>query len=270
MHTVTRRTMLAGMSAGILAPPQSHAAPASRLVDARWRQFGTGGDPDHGAWTAVLGRHLSLGADGIARFDYANADLRAVEAYVARLESVDPGGLASAPAFAFWVNLYNAVTVRTVLRSFPVSSIRKIGGGVLSRGPWRQKLVRVADVPLSLDDIEHGILRPIWRDPRIHYAVNCAAIGCPNLAARAYSSNRLGAMLDEGARNYVNHPRGARFDNRGLQVSSIYTWFRSDFGGDDAGVIAHLRKYATAPLDGQLAGATRVSGHSYDWALNIA
>ncbi|MEO0914732.1 MAG: DUF547 domain-containing protein, partial [Pseudomonadota bacterium] len=179
-----------------------------------------------------------------------------------------PASLTAAAAFAYWVNLYNAVTVQVVLQSYPVNSIRDIGGGLFSAGPWRTKLVRVAGQDLSLDDIEHGILRPVWGDARVHYAVNCASIGCPNLANRAYSARRLGAMLDEGARTYVNHPRGATVTGGRLIASSIYDWFKADFGGSDAGVIAHLQTYAGGALAAGLGGVSRVSDFRYDWSLN--
>jgi hypothetical protein len=124
---------------------------------------------------------------------------------------------------------------------------------------------------MSLDDIEHGTMRPTFRDPRVHYAVNCASIGCPNLRPRAFTAARLEAELDDAARAFVNHPRGVSVlaDGR-LRVSSIYHWFREDFGGDDAGVIAHLRRHAAPPLATRLASAMAIAGHDYDWTLNDA
>lgn len=122
---------------------------------------------------------------------------------------------------------------------------------------------------MSLDDIEHGVMRPTFRDPRVHYAVNCASVGCPNLRPRAWRAASLEADLDDAARAFVNHPRGVSVlaDGR-LRVSSIYQWFREDFGGNEAGVIAHLRQHAAPPLAAQLAQAGSIAGHDYDWALN--
>lgn len=267
MPRLTRRAAIAGAVA-LLTPLPASAAPKSRLIDARWSRFGNGTGPDHGAWDAILSRHRSMGPDGIARFDYARADSAAVRAYIGALSAVDPATLTSAAAFSYWVNLYNAMTVDAVLGSWPVSSIREIGGNLIAPGPWRQKRARVAGQDLSLDDIEHGILRPVWRDPRIHYAVNCASLGCPDLAARAYTAGRLGAMLDQGARAYVNHPRGAQVTDGRLEVSSIYQWFMADFGSTDAGVIAHLRQYAEPALAARLEGIGRISGDRYDWRIN--
>lgn len=124
---------------------------------------------------------------------------------------------------------------------------------------------------MSLDDIEHETMRPTFRDPRVHYAVNCASIGCPNLWPRAWRATTLERQLDAAAAAFVNHPRGVTVlpDGR-LRTSSIYSWFREDFGGSEAGVVAHLRRYAAAPLAARLTERTAIAGDSYDWALNNA
>jgi hypothetical protein len=125
--------------------------------------------------------------------------------------------MSAAEAFAYWANLYNALTLDVVLNAYPVTSIRNIksrGAGFDLKalfGPWRTKLVTVAGRRLSLDDIEHEIMRPTFRDPRVHYAVNCAAVGCPNLWPQVWPANSLNHDLDRAARTYVNDPRGARW-----------------------------------------------------------
>jgi hypothetical protein len=122
---------------------------------------------------------------------------------------------------------------------------------------------------MSLDDIEHGALRAEYRDPRIHYAVNCASVGCPNLLDRPWRASTLDADLDAAARAYVNHPRGVAVRPDGtLQVSSLYKWYDEDFGASDAGIIEHLRQNADEPLAAQLAGDVRITADAYDWALN--
>ena len=173
---------------------------------------------------------------------------------------------------AYWTNLYNALTVKVVLDHYPVASIMKIdiSPGLFAKGPWKKKLLAIEGEKVSLDDIEHRILRPIWKDPRTHYAVNCASLGCPNLPMQAFTSANTEELLDAGARAYVNHARGARIDKGRLTVSSIYDWFESDFGGSEAGVIEHLRKYAEPALAKQLAGVKRIADDDYDWSLNDA
>ncbi|MBL6430454.1 MAG: DUF547 domain-containing protein [Alphaproteobacteria bacterium] len=174
-------------------------------------------------------------------------------------------------AFAFWVNLYNAVTLQVVLEHYPVASIRDIdlGGGFFSRGPWKKDLVTVESRALSLDGIEHGILRKRYKDARVHYAVNCASVGCPDLAPRAYTGAVLEAMLDAGARGFVNTPRGVRVEGAGIRASKIYSWFSEDFGSE-AQLRAHWRRYARPDLAAAIEGARRIAGYDYDWSLNDA
>jgi hypothetical protein len=173
---------------------------------------------------------------------------------------------------AFWINLYNALTVKVILDHYPVKSIRDIdiSPGLFSDGPWGKKLVSVEGEDISLDDIEHRILRPVWKDPRVHYGVNCASHGCPNLQPEAFTAENSDELLDKGAREFVNSPRGARIENGKLTVSSIYVWFKPDFGGTDAGVIDHLKKYAQPGLRTQLEKIDRISDNQYDWTLNEA
>lgn len=243
----------------------------------RWRAHSAGSARrvDHSSFDGVLARHRQMGEDGIARFDYAalRQARGAFDAYVAGMQSVAVAGLDRAEQFAFWANLYNALTVAVVLDHWPVASIRDIGisPGLFARGPWGARLARVEGEAITLDDIEHRILRPLWADARVHYAVNCASIGCPNLPARGFRAAGLDAMLDAAARDFVNHPRGAGFDPRGrLVVSSIYRWFREDFGGDDGGVLAHLVRFATPDHAARIAARGRVDDHAYDWAINAA
>lgn len=234
----------------------------------------------HADWDRLLGEYVKPGSDGINRFAYGRvsaADKAVLAAYLARLQALPVSPYPRAEQRAYWINLYNARTVQLVIGKYPVASIRDIRlNGTLSArffgGPWAAKTLKVEGVELSLDDIEHRILRPIWRDARTHYAVNCASLGCPNLSPRAYTAERMEAMLDEGARDYVNHPRGATVEKGRLVVSSIYVWFGEDFGGSDAGILAHLRRYATPAKLAELAPFKSLGDNSdrYDWALNDA
>jgi hypothetical protein len=108
----------------------------------------------------------------------------------------------------------------------------------------------------------------VFKDPRVHYAVNCASVGCPNLQPEAFTAAKLESLLDAGARAYVNHPRGVTVSADGVRVSSIYSWFKADFGDNDAAVLKHLGKYAKPDLAQKLKSADRIAGDSYDWTLN--
>lgn len=250
------------------------AAPRSQLVSAHW----LASDPtstehvDHEAWSRFLAAYLVRGGDGINRFAYARAQSsgRAIlENYISSLEATPVSRLNRGEQRAYWINLYNAVTTRIVLDHYPTRSIRDIslGPGLLSVGPWDAKVVRVEGEWLSLNDIEHGILRPIWHDARLHYALNCASIGCPSIPPVAFTADNTERLLEEGARAYVNDRRGARIEDGRLIVSSIYRWYRSDFGSGETAVLDHLKRYAAPGLAAQLARFRAPDDDSYDWRL---
>ncbi len=228
---------------------------------------------DHSAWTNFLSVYLEEFPDGVNRMRYADvkaADREQLEHYVAALAATTISNYNRAEQRAYWINLYNALTVKVVLDHYPVSSIRDIdiSPGLFSVGPWDKKLVAIEGEKLSLNDIEHRILRPIWKDPRIHYAVNCASIGCPNLAPSAFTAETSESLLEKGARDYVNHPRGVEIVNGKPVASKIYDWFKPDFGKNDEELLAHLRRYAQPTLREKLIGFSHLSGYRYDWALN--
>ena len=227
---------------------------------------------DHGPWDQFLKKYLKSSPDGINRVPYGqitDADKKALHGYLNRLRNIPIGRFNRAEQKAYWINLYNALTVRLVIGFYPVESIQDIdvSPGIFG-GPFDRKLLEIGGEPLSLNDIEHRILRPIWRDPRIHYAVNCASLGCPNLMARAYTGANTETLLDQAAQNYVNHPRGARVEDGRLIVSKIYAWFVDDFGGSEEGVLAHFRHLAKPPLARALKGRTGIDDYEYDWQLN--
>lgn len=233
-----------------------------------------GREPDVGPWQAFLDTWLVTdAADGIHRLRYqaVDADARsALDAWLTAQGDVDPRTLDRGQQMAWWINLYNALTVRLILQHPGIDSIRDIGGW-FGPGPWRRTVIRVLETDLTLDDIEHGILRPVFRDPRIHFAVNCASLGCPNLAARAYTAGELDAMLEAGARDYVNHPRGARFDDDGaLHLSSIFDWYREDFPRGRQALTNWLADRARPSLAARLRGHDGRIRHDYDWSLNAA
>jgi hypothetical protein len=264
--------------AAALIPGVAMAAPAAEPWP-RWQAHDPNStlDIDHAAWDAILAKYRRESSDGVARFAYdalaaSREDRASLKAYLASLAARPISAYGRGTQMAFWIDLYNALTIDVVIDHWPVASIRdvRISPGWFSVGPWGRKLIAVEGEQVSLDDIEHRILRPLWRDPRVHYAVNCASIGCPNLPARAATAANLEATLAQGARDFVNHPRGCRIEGGRLRVSSIYEWFKADFGGTDAGVIAHLREHAAPDLARALESVARIAGHDYDWAINRA
>ncbi len=225
---------------------------------------------DHTMWSSLLSNYIDerKGLNYFSYRDVSEEDLDVLDDYLKMLQSVQVTKLASDEQFAYWINLYNALTVWVILEHYPVESIRDISYGLLTKGPWKENLATVEGVDLSLDDIEHGILRPVFQDSRIHYAVNCASIGCPNLQLTAFTSNNLEDLLEHAAEQYINHPRGARIEDGELIVSSIYDWYEEDFGGSEEDVIEHLLDYASTALEDQLSEFDEIDDYEYDWALN--
>ena len=270
-----RRSVLAWVGATIMASPAAaQFIPQPELLGEKWKATGNGGDPDYGPWADFLSKWLRQPSDGVTRVDYAGAvaaNARApLKAWLDQTQKIDPTTLSSSAAFAWWTNLYNAATIDLVLKEYPVRTILQIEGGLFNTGPWDEKILSVNGEALTLNNVEHGILRPIWNDPRVHYAVNCASIGCPNLKATPWTSATLESDLEAGAKAYVNHPRGAQVENGQLVVSKIYDWFEVDFGGSTKGVLDHLRQYAEGQLAKRLANIGRISNSRYDWNLNAA
>lgn len=228
---------------------------------------------DHKVWNDFLQQHIKSATDGINRLHYAKVkptEKESLKNYISYLEKVKVNQYNKPQQLAYWINLYNAVTVNVILENYPVTSIQdiNISPGIFSIGPWGKKLLTINDQQVSLNDIEHRILRPIWKDPRIHYALNCASIGCPNLLKKAYTIDNIEVNLDKATREYVNHPRGVKIKDKELNVSSIYSWFQEDFGEGAVGVINHLKKYANDELRAQLEAITEIEDDNYDWLLN--
>ena len=262
----------------MLLTPFAAAAPGPQPIPGGWDASveTSAFSVDHGAWQQILDAHLRTHPSGINRFDYgglkASVDDRGRLAdYLAYLQALDPRTLSRAEQKPYWVNFYNALTVQVVTDAYPVDSIRHIHESLLPFpiGPWGDVHAEVAGMELTLDDMEHGILRPIWGDPRIHYAVNCASLACPNLAREVYTASNMEAQLEAGAGEYINHPRGVDFvDEDFIVISSIYDWFVVDFGDSEQKVLEHLIRYAEPELAVRLQGFSGVIEYEYDWDLN--
>ena len=257
-------------------PTENLFAPSSDLWD-RWQRH----DPqseltlDFTAWDRLLETYVTQSPQGNTLFDYAavtEADKAALAGFLERQAAVPISRHARPQQMAYWINLYNALTVQVVLEHFPVSTIRDIdiSPGFFSDGPWDKEVIRVEGEDLTLNDIEHRILRPIWMDPRIHYAVNCASIGCPDLRADSYRAEELDRQLDDAARRYVNDPRGVSIEGGRVTVSKIYDWFYEDFGRNPESLLMHLKRYAEPELARRLKEIGEIHDTDYDWDLNAA
>ena len=229
---------------------------------------------NHSAWDAFLKSYVSTHGDGVNRVAYGDvnkAGRQALDDYIRSMATVSVETLSRDDQLAYWINLYNTLTVKVVLTHYPVDTIRDIdiSPGLFSDGPWDKKLIQIDGEPISLNDIEHRILRPIWRDPRIHYALNCASIGCPNLLRNAFTGATASQVLEEAAYAYINDKRGVSTRDQRVIISSIYAWFKDDFGNDVTGVLSHLKSYAGPEVALILEEAIDIED-AYDWTLNDA
>ena len=224
----------------------------------------------HQAWQDLLDKYLDADhASGVNRFNYKaveSSDRKALDDYLDSLQSLDPRQLSRNEQLAYWVNLYNALTAQVVLEEYPVESIRKIRFLTSPFGPWDKNLLKIQGKKLSLNDIEHGILRPIWKDPRIHFAVNCASIGCPNLVDEAFSAANADELMTDAANDFINHSRGVEIKGDTLVLSSIFDWYGGDFGSNEAEIVAYIAQFFDGDTS-QLKGLTKFE-YQYDWNLN--
>ena len=238
----------------------------------RWAQFNPTSEiqVNHQAWDELLKAYLIPGMVNLFRYaDVAREDSARLNAYLSGLAKMEVSNLGRDEQLALWLNLYNALTVRVVLDHYPVASIREINisPGLFTAGPWGKPLIIVEGVSLTLNDIEHKILRPLWNDARVHYGLNCASLGCPNLQPRVFTGAEVWSQLDAAAREFVNG-HGITIRNNRIVASRIYSWFARDFGRDEAEILAHILRFASPALSAQISQIGRIVAYEYDWALN--
>lgn len=239
---------------------------------------------DHSGWDTLLKRHVTPIRDGQAtQVDYTGmaADYPLLEHYLAATATVSRATFDSWPKqeqLAFLINVYNARTVELVLSGYPgIVSIKDLGS--LFRSPWKKSFIPLLGETRSLDDIEQGMIRGSGRynDPRVHFAVNCASIGCPALRPEAYVATRLDAQLEDAARHFLSDRSRNRLEGDVLQVSSIFKWYREDFekgwrGATSLGGFLGLYRQPLG-LDERTAkrlasGDIDIEFLDYDWRLN--
>ena len=255
-----------------LAMAPAYATPSSKL-NVFWADSepNSGLHLDHSAWQKTLDEYLVVNhPSGINRFDYARVSkphkLR-LAVYIAYIAQFDPRQLSRDEQKAMWLNLYNVLVVAAVLnqQSIPeIDSIRRVGG---EDGPWRGSMLKMVTQDISLDVIEHNILRPIWNDPRIHFALHRATLGSANLQPQVFTHKNIEQQLDQATREFVNSVRGVSFVENRLLLSTLFNWYSADFGGGIANVKKFLAKYATPELAIKIARSRRVR-YRYQWSLN--
>ena len=232
---------------------------------------------DHAQFQDFIDRYVYRDPSGVNMVRYSavtQEDKDKLKAYLTYLSKLPIAKYNQNEQLAYWTNLYNALTVQLILAYYPVKSIREINLNpnwimrFVHPGPWEAPAIVIQETKLSLNDIEHRIVRPIWKNPLIHYGFNCAAYSCPNLQLTVFMGNNVYKQLEAGARSYINNARGVKIENNALIVSSIYEWYQSDFGDTEASVLLHLEKYAAPALRKQLGYFMMINKYEYDWTLN--
>lgn len=228
---------------------------------------------DHSPWHALLQKYV----DKNGQVDYralkaSRGDLATLDRYLADLSSASATVPAQRSAkLAFWINAYNAVTVKGILREYPTSSIRNHTARLFGYNIWYDLQLYVGGTPVSLHHIEHEILRKM-REPRIHFAIVCASVGCPRLLNQAYTAEDVERQLELNAKDFFSRTQNFRYDprSRSFYLSSILDWFAEDFGSSQTDQLRRIGKWlpTEAAKSAAAAGNLRVSYLDYDWGLN--
>lgn len=228
---------------------------------------------DHAVWDALLKKYVDQdGMVNYAAWKASEADRAALKQYLAALRQAEPEAKTTKEGtLAFWINAYNALTVHGILEVYPTSSIRNHTAKFVGYNIWKDLLLPVGGKRYSLDAIEHQVLRKLG-EPRIHFAIVCASIGCPRLRNEAYTPERLEAQLADNTRDFFARQKNLQVDfaRRRVRVSAILDWFGTDFAPTPQKALASLAGYMPDEATQRLIASAdfSVSFLDYDWRLN--
>ncbi len=228
---------------------------------------------NHKPWQTFIDHYVTKPHEGLSLIDYrhiSDKSKKTLKLYLKYLSRIKISQYNRDEQLAFWINLYNALTVNTVLEHYPIKSIRdiNISPGLFTVGPWQAKVIEIEGAPLSLKDIKNRIIRPIWNDARTLYALSNASLGAPNLPPYAFTGKNIDKELNQAASTYINSLRGAQVIQGKLSVSKIYDWYIDDFGGTQQSIIEHLKVFAHPSFKMKLAKIHNIDTYVYNWHLN--
>lgn len=238
-------------------------------------QSGSSIEPDYSFWTTILQKY-SAPAKGVDYAALRARDAGGLQKLRQQLGSVNVANLNHKQQLAYWINVYNVNVVATIVEHYPVESIRDISTDPIIRlNVFKKERVPLGSAKLSLDQIENEKIRDGFHDPRIHFAINCAARSCPPIRPEAYNGANVDAQLDDQVRRFLNGPLGVRFGRKGhtllIHVTKIMEWFGDDFQKWGGGKVAFFRRYLTPDqqqLIDQARGKIDLEYDDYDWSLN--
>lgn len=217
----------------------------------------------HELLSEVLNDYVSV--DGRVDYGGLQQDSLRLNRYLELLENHHPNSSwSSDQRKAYWINAYNAFTLRLIIRNYPTESIKELGGAIYKvNTPWDIRFIFIEGYDYDLNNIEHDILRKEWQDPRIHFAINCASVSCPILLNTAYEADGLNAQLDLAAKRFINDAERNILSGNVAQLSKIFRWFKGDFTRE-GDLIAFINRYADRPLNADAS----IGYLDYDWGLN--
>lgn len=218
---------------------------------------------DHNVWTLLLSQHVK--SNGLVDYGVFKQDESKLDNYLTYLSGNAPNPTwKEAEQLAYWINAYNAFTVKLVLDHFPIASIKEIGGDVpMINSPWDIKFFKLGGVDFDLNTIEHEILRKLFDEPRIHFAINCASISCPVLRNEAYTAEQLEKQLQDQTLKFLFDASKNNLDTSPVQLSPIFSWFESDFTKEGK-LVKYVNQFLTKPLPVK----SQIKYKDYDWGLN--
>ena len=221
----------------------------------------------HQEWDSLLKAHVK--DNGLVDYQGFRADSSRLNAYLTKLSNHHPNNQnwSRNQQLAYWINAYNAFTIKLVLKHYPIASIKDIVNGPnipFVNSPWDIQFIEIEGQTYDLNNIEHGIIRERFQEPRIHFAVNCASISCPKLKPEAYRAEELERQLAEQARLFINNPAKNRLREAQVTISRIFRWYSGDFEQGDQSIVDYLNQYSTQPIDAD----ADISYMDYDWRLN--
>ena len=222
----------------------------------------------HAEWDFILKKYVDEGKVDYSKIINTSADLKRLNDYLTTLGKTEVSLLSRDEQLAFWINAYNAFTVKLILNHYPLKSIKEI------KDPWKQKIWYAASEKMSLDDIEHIKLRKEFREPRIHFAIVCASIGCPALSSNAFENDNIEQTLNLVTRHFFAERRNYYLKASGkittIYLNRIFKWFESDFGKDDKQVVEFILPYLKKKDRDiiNLSDVVKINYLDYDWSLN--
>jgi len=259
----------------LLFSGNAFSAPKSKLIEF-WNDHEANSriDVNHDDWQSILSEYVEdQHPSGISRFNYeavTAADALKLKAYIDYLELLEPRQLNLAEAQAYWINLYNALLLDKVVDTYQEGSTRAVNRllkGRLRSTNWGRNITKVALQNLSLDDIEHGILRPMWNDPRIHFVITSGALSGANIIKTAFNGDNNEELLEQSKLDFFSHQKSAYVDGKRIVLNSMFNWYRDDFATDKDSLLRYIRTNVSEEVRKSMEGLSRIR-YEYVWALN--